>query len=79
MDASQLVKTDSNPNIPAFGPGDSVKVNFRIREGDRERIQAFQGVVIRASRTATVPRPISPSGEFPGALESSESSLCILP
>ncbi len=47
MDATQLLKTDSNPEIPAFGPGDSVKVNFRIREGERERIQAFQGVVIR--------------------------------
>ena len=47
MDASQLIKTDPNPNIPPFGPGDTVRVNFRIREGDRERIQAFQGVVIR--------------------------------
>ena len=47
MEAAQLVKTDPNPNIPAFGPGDTVRVNFRIREGDRERIQAFQGVVIR--------------------------------
>ena len=47
MDTHQLVKTGANPNIPVFGPGDSVKVNFRIREGERERIQAFQGVVIR--------------------------------
>ncbi|MCH7714012.1 MAG: 50S ribosomal protein L19 [Chloroflexi bacterium] len=47
MDAAQLLKTERNPNIPDFGPGDSVKVNFRIREGDRERIQVFQGVVIR--------------------------------
>ena len=47
MDAPQLLKTEPNPNIPDFGPGDSVRVNFRIREGDRERIQAFQGVVIR--------------------------------
>jgi large subunit ribosomal protein L19 len=47
MEAPQLVKSDPNPKIPSFGPGDSVRVNFRIREGDRERIQAFQGVVIR--------------------------------
>ena len=47
MDAAQLLKTEANPNIPEFGPGDTVKVNFRIREGDRERIQVFQGVVIR--------------------------------
>ena len=47
MEAAQLFKSDPNPNIPDFGPGDTVRVNFRIREGDRERIQAFQGVVIR--------------------------------
>ncbi|MBM3941756.1 MAG: 50S ribosomal protein L19 [SAR202 cluster bacterium] len=47
MDAQQLLKLDSNPKIPSFIPGDTVKVNVRIREGDRERIQAFQGVVIR--------------------------------
>jgi large subunit ribosomal protein L19 len=47
MEAPMLLKLDANPKIPQFGPGDSVKVNFRIREGDRERIQAFQGVVIR--------------------------------
>ena len=47
MEATQLVKTDPNPNIPSFGPGDTVRVNFRIREGDRERVQAFQGAVIR--------------------------------
>ncbi len=47
MDASQLIKTERNPRIPDFSPGDTVRVNFRIREGDRERTQAFQGVVIR--------------------------------
>ena len=49
MEASQVVKTNPNPKIPPFGPGDTVRVNFRIREGDRERIQAFQGGVIRRS------------------------------
>jgi large subunit ribosomal protein L19 len=47
MDASQLLNLQTNDKIPEFGPGDSVRVNFRIREGDRERVQAFQGVVIR--------------------------------
>ncbi len=47
MEAAQLFKSDPNPNIPDFGAGDTVRVNFRIREGERERIQAFQGVVIR--------------------------------
>ncbi len=47
MEAAQVVKTERNPQIPDFGPGDTVRVNFRIREGERERVQAFQGVVIR--------------------------------
>lgn len=34
-------------NIPIFKPGDSVKVNVKIVEGDKSRIQAFQGVVIK--------------------------------
>lgn len=33
--------------LPPFRPGDSVRVHFRIREGEKERIQVFQGVVIR--------------------------------
>ena len=47
MDASQLFKKAPNPRIPRFSAGDTVRVNFRIREGERERIQVFQGVVIR--------------------------------
>ncbi len=34
-------------DIPAFKPGDTVKVHARIKEGEKERIQVFQGVVIR--------------------------------
>jgi large subunit ribosomal protein L19 len=34
-------------NIPSFKPGDTVKVQVRIVEGDKTRIQAFQGVVIK--------------------------------
>ena len=47
MDAAQLLKKAANPRIPKFSAGDTVRVNFRIREGERERIQVFQGVVIR--------------------------------
>jgi large subunit ribosomal protein L19 len=32
---------------PKFGPGDTVKVHVRVVEGDRERVQVYQGVVIR--------------------------------
>ena len=47
MEAPLLVKPEANEKISPFGPGDTVRVNFRIREGERERVQAFQGVVIR--------------------------------
>lgn len=33
-------------NVPAFGPGDTVVVQVKVREGARERLQAFEGVVI---------------------------------
>ncbi len=36
-------------DIPDFAPGDSLKVNVRVREGTRERIQAFEGVCIARS------------------------------
>ena len=39
---AEQLKTD----LPEFGPGDTVKVNVMIREGNRQRIQAFEGVVI---------------------------------
>jgi large subunit ribosomal protein L19 len=41
IDAEQL-KTD----MPEFGPGDTVIVKVKVREGDRERLQAFEGFVI---------------------------------
>lgn len=33
-------------NIPSFGPGDTVVVQVKVKEGSRERLQAFEGVVI---------------------------------
>ena len=47
MNAAEIYKPEANSRIPRFSAGDTVRVNFRIREGERERIQAFQGVVIR--------------------------------
>jgi len=32
-----------------FGPGDTINVSFKIREGDKERVQQFQGVVVQRS------------------------------
>lgn len=34
-------------NMPAFGPGDTVNVHYKIKEGNKERIQQFQGTVIQ--------------------------------
>jgi len=39
-------------DLPYFKPGDTVKVHVKIREGDKERIQVFQGVVIRKRKGA---------------------------
>lgn len=33
-------------NVPPFRPGDTVRVNVRVKEGDKERLQAFEGVCI---------------------------------
>ena len=50
MDIASVVDVKPNPNIEAFAPGDKVKVSNKVVEGDRERTQAFQGVVIRVRR-----------------------------
>ena len=41
IETEQMVK-----ELPEFGPGDTVVVQVKIKEGDRERLQAFEGVVI---------------------------------
>ena len=47
MDAKSAVELKENPNIPDFKPGDTVRVSAKVVEGERERTQTFQGVVIR--------------------------------
>ncbi len=42
----QIEAEQMNKEIPAFGPGDTVVVQVKVKEGDRERLQAFEGVVI---------------------------------
>lgn len=47
MSKVRLVEaTQMKSDIPEFGPGDTVNVHVRVIEGDKERIQQFQGVVI---------------------------------
>ncbi|SCN47062.1 50S ribosomal protein L19 [methanotrophic endosymbiont of Bathymodiolus puteoserpentis (Logatchev)] len=43
---SQLEAEQLNQNIPEFNPGDTVVVQVKVKEGERERLQAFEGVVI---------------------------------
>ena len=42
----QIEKDQMKKELPEFGPGDSVVVQVKIKEGDRERLQAYEGVVI---------------------------------
>ncbi len=37
-------------NVPEFRTGDTVRVNWKVKEGERERVQAFEGVVIRKTK-----------------------------
>ncbi len=50
MDMKSFVKLKKNPKVPDFRPGDSVRVMALVVEGERERVQAFEGVVIRKRR-----------------------------
>src|SRR5215472_2675279 len=46
----KLLSKVQRVDIPAFRPGDTVRVHVRITEGDKERLQAFEGVVIAQTR-----------------------------
>jgi large subunit ribosomal protein L19 len=49
MNDTELLKSveaEKNPEIPNLFPGDSVSVHYKIKEGDRERIQEFKGIVL---------------------------------
>ena len=59
----QIESEQMSKELPDFGPGDTVIVRVKIKEGDRERLQAFEGVVIgkrnRALNSAFTVRKIS--------------------
>ncbi|MGD8991098.1 MAG: 50S ribosomal protein L19 [Desulfobacterales bacterium] len=50
---NQLEKEQMRLDHPGFGPGDNVKVHVKIKEGEKERIQVFQGVVISKRKGGT--------------------------
>jgi large subunit ribosomal protein L19 len=70
MDLIQKIEQEEmarlGKNIPAFAPGDTVVVNVNVVEGDRKRVQAYEGVVVgkrnRGLNSSFVVRKIS-SGE----------------
>ena len=49
LEGEEVARLSQGKKIPDFAPGDTVRVNVRIKEGDRERIQAYEGVVIARS------------------------------
>ncbi|MCB5250851.1 MAG: 50S ribosomal protein L19 [Candidatus Cloacimonadales bacterium] len=60
MDIIQMITKDQlRTDLPEYGVGDTVKVHYKIKEGNKERIQIFQGIVIQKrgagiSKTFTV-------------------------
>jgi large subunit ribosomal protein L19 len=50
MDISALGKNKVNPNLPKLSPGDNVRVSFKIKEANRERVQTFPGLIIKVAR-----------------------------
>ena len=49
LDAEQIGRLTEGKTIPDFAPGDTVRVNVKVVEGERSRIQAFEGVCIARS------------------------------
>ena len=49
LEKEQLNKLKESGQVPDFAPGDTVRVNVKISEGTRERVQAYEGVVIGRS------------------------------
>lgn len=46
----RLLAKSKRTDLPAFSPGDTIRVHVKIREGDKERVQAFEGVVIAQTK-----------------------------
>ncbi|OQM77257.1 50S ribosomal protein L19 [Manganibacter manganicus] len=49
LEAEQAAKIEAKRQLPEFQPGDTVRVNVRVTEGTRTRVQAYEGVVIARS------------------------------
>jgi len=49
LDAEQIAKLTEGKTIPDFAPGDTLRVSVKVKEGERSRIQAFEGLCIARS------------------------------
>jgi ribosomal protein L19 len=65
LEQEQIAKLSTGKEIPDFGPGDTVLVNVKVVEGERTRIQAYEGVCIGARAPAST--RISPCARSPMA------------
>jgi large subunit ribosomal protein L19 len=53
MNITDIMEVKVNPNIPQLAPGDTVRVRQKVVEGEKTRIQVFQGVVIKIHNVAS--------------------------
>jgi hypothetical protein len=66
---AKLESEGLDKKIPDFSPGDTVVVEVKVKEGDRERVQAYEGSSSRVAIVASTPR--SPCARFPTVKASS--------
>ena len=74
MSAIEVVEKSQLTERPDMKSGDTVRVHVKVREGDKERIQIFEGIVIGMHRGACARH--SPCGRSPSVRASSASSRC---
>ena len=48
---TKVINKNKRTDVPEFRPGDTIRVHVKIREGDKERLQAFEGTVIARKNT----------------------------
>src|SRR4030043_462793 len=53
MNVNSISQIKVNPNMPQISPGDTVKVSFKVKEANRERVQTLNGLVVRARKGAS--------------------------
>ncbi len=66
LEAEQAAKIEAKRKLPEFSPGDTVRVNVRVTEGNRTRVQAYEGVVIARSGGGLNENPSAKSSRSSG-------------